>query len=68
MTGLRYSPLHVTELCGEMRGKFIVGRARLIIQQARKSLYLTDSFITLRFLCQELAYWNLLHGQNINLN
>ena len=30
MTGLRYSPLHVTELCGEMQGKFIVGRARLI--------------------------------------
>ena len=30
MTGLQYSPLHVTELCGEMQGKFIVGRARLI--------------------------------------
>ena len=30
MTGLRYSPLHATELCGEMQGKFIVGRARLI--------------------------------------
>ena len=30
MTGLRYSPLHVTEFCGEMQGKFIVGRARLI--------------------------------------
>ena len=29
MTDLRYSPLHVTELCGEMQGKFIVGRARL---------------------------------------
>ena len=29
MTGLRYSPLHVTELCGEMQGKYIVGRARL---------------------------------------
>ena len=28
--GLRYSPLHVTELCGEMQGKFKVGRARLI--------------------------------------
>ena len=30
MTGLRYSPLHVTELCGEMQGNFIVGCARLI--------------------------------------
>ena len=30
MTGLRYSPLLVTELCGEMQGKFIVGCARLI--------------------------------------
>ena len=25
MTGLRYSPLQVTELCGEMQGKFIEG-------------------------------------------
>ena len=30
MKGLRYSPLHMTELCGEMQGKFKVGRARLI--------------------------------------
>ena len=30
MTGLRYSPLHVTELCGEMQGNFKVGCARLI--------------------------------------
>ena len=30
MTGPRYSPLHVTELYGEMLGKFKVGRARLI--------------------------------------
>ena len=29
MTGLRHSPLHVTEFCGEMRGKFKVGLARL---------------------------------------
>ena len=28
--GLRYSPLHVTEFCGEMQGKFKVGLARLI--------------------------------------
>ena len=30
MTGLRCSPLHVTEFCGEMQGKFKVGLARLI--------------------------------------
>ena len=29
MTGLRYSPLHVTELRGEMQGNFKVGCARL---------------------------------------
>ena len=29
MTGLRYSPLHVTEFCGEMQGKFKVGLTRL---------------------------------------
>ena len=36
MTGLRYSPLHVTEFCGEMQGKFKVGLARLIRPVARK--------------------------------
>ena len=30
MTGLRYSPLHMTEFCGEMQGKFKVGLVRLI--------------------------------------
>ena len=29
MTGLWHSPLHVTEFCGEMQGKFKVGLARL---------------------------------------
>ena len=29
MMSLRYSPLHVTELCGEMQGNFKVGCARL---------------------------------------
>ena len=29
MKGLRYSPLYVTEFCGEMQGKFKVGLARL---------------------------------------
>ena len=33
MKGLRYSPLHVTEFCGEMQGKFKVGLARLIIKR-----------------------------------
>ena len=28
--GLRYSPLHVTEFCGEMQSKFKVGLARLM--------------------------------------
>ena len=30
MKGLRYSPLHVTEFCGETQGKFKVGLAQLI--------------------------------------
>ena len=38
MTGLRYSPLHVTEFCGEMQGKFKVGLARLIILRAEPEL------------------------------
>ena len=29
MTGLRYSPSHVTEFCGEMQGKFKVSLADL---------------------------------------
>ena len=37
MTGLRYSPLHVTEFCGEMQGKFKVGCARLIEVHEKKS-------------------------------
>ena len=37
MKGLRYSPLHVTEFCGEMQGKFKVGLARLIIYSAKLS-------------------------------
>ena len=32
MTGLRYSPLHVTEFCGEMQGKF---KVRLINKPPR---------------------------------
>ena len=31
MRGLRYSPMRVTEFCGEMQGKFKVGLVRLII-------------------------------------
>ena len=30
MKGLRYSPLHVTEFCGEMHGKLKVSLARLV--------------------------------------
>ena len=43
MTGLRYSPLHVTELCGEMQGNFKVGCARLIIDL--NVLILTSSLV-----------------------
>ena len=43
MMGLQYSPLHVTELCGEMQGKFIVSRARLIkyhsVNKVNRSLF-----------------------------
>ena len=39
MTGLRYSPLHVTEFCGEMQGKFKVGSARLT-----RGIFLKTSF------------------------
>ena len=37
MTGMRYSPLHVTEFCGEMQGKFKVGRARLNRNNSKNS-------------------------------
>ena len=43
MKGLRYSPLHVTELCGEMQGKFKVGRARL------KNIYFFQVVVVARF-------------------
>ena len=33
MTGLRYSPLHVPEFCGEMQGKFKISLARLKIHK-----------------------------------
>ena len=48
MTGLRYSPLHVTELCGEMHGKFKVGRARLINGVALSTLHATGMKIQLK--------------------
>ena len=37
MNGLRYSPLHVTEFCGEMQGKFKVGLARLTSRLREKT-------------------------------
>ena len=45
MTGLRYSPLHVTEFCGEMQGKFKVGLARLM------SFWLCIFIIIFAFVC-----------------
>ena len=44
MAGLRYSPLHVTEFCGEMQGKFKVGLALLTMKAV---LYSTDMGKTL---------------------
>ena len=44
MTGLRYSPLHVTEFCGEMQGKFKVSLARLI--KCLFNLFNIDSLFT----------------------
>ena len=38
MKGLRYSPLHVTEFCGEMQGKFKVGLARLKKKKESRNL------------------------------
>ena len=42
MTGLRYSPLHVTELCEEMQGNFKVGCARLTSPGKKKEVRSTD--------------------------
>ena len=46
MTGLRYSPLHVTEFCGEMQGKFKVCLTRLIILKSLYCLNLPPRFFT----------------------
>ena len=54
MTGLRYSPLHGTELCGEMQGKFKVGRARLIKVQTDKILGSILTCQTVNFLTSEI--------------
>ena len=45
MKGLRYSPLHVTEFCGEMQGKFKVGLARL----KREDKTMTTDTITISY-------------------
>ena len=52
MKGLRYSPLHVTEFCGEMQGKFKVGLARLInnLLKVRLSVLFTSWIIIRRCL------------------
>ena len=49
MTGLRYSPLHVTEFRGEMLGKFKVGLARL------KSIYFSVELSLREISCYECA-------------
>ena len=46
MTGLRYSPLHVTELCEEMQGNFKVGCARLIIIISLVQYHLLNAITT----------------------
>ena len=69
MTGLRYSPLHVTELCEEMQGNFKVGCARLksktndgdrsrSIRRNRKSFHVTKKYN---------AYNDVLLGRNHRL-
>ena len=44
--GLRYSPLHVTEFCGEMQGKFKVGLARLINHKKATCVISNFAFVT----------------------
>ena len=59
MKGLQYPPLHVTEFCGEMQGKFKVGLARLkslhrehtLFQAAQKEHYPHRNFAT--HLCRD---------------
>ena len=50
MTGLRYSPLHMTELCGEMQGKFIVGRTRLKMSRALETYHVGGIHVLARAL------------------
>ena len=59
MTGLRYSPLHVTEFCGEMQGKFKVGLARLINLSASSSLGIAPT----SFYFGESKYWRYFFGK-----
>ena len=49
MTGLRYSPLHVTELCEEMQGNFKVGCARLINMAVLNCIGIKSSHIPFAF-------------------
>ena len=49
MTGRRYSPLHVTEFCGEMQDKFKVGLARLIIKLQHSNAKNTTKIQKLKF-------------------
>ena len=53
MKGPRYSPLHVTEFCGEMQGKFKVGLARLIKKNSARTTFLYRAVI---FACVQKTY------------
>ena len=64
MTGLRYCPLHVTEFCGEMQGKFKVGLAQL------KTRYLNhnnDSYIRYRMYQFQVQPFFQLKFRNIRI-
>ena len=50
MKGLRYPPLHVTEFCGEMQGKFKVGLSRLISRDVGKQYPNTKAREIFRFI------------------
>ena len=62
--GLQYSPLHVTEFCGEMQGKFKVGLARLKNLSKASTRPSICSIKTLAHVCSTLltrAHKALIH-------
>ena len=75
MKGLRYPPLHVTEFCGEMQGKFKVGLSRLISRDVGKQYPNTKAreifrFITIARLCNFIMHEHKLYkfGYLVPLN